>query len=139
MKNIVTMFLVATMMFGFAGTFLLAPAATHAAVFEEDTFNQLDVVGGTAYDAEHDPDALPKMIGRIIKIVLGFLGVILIVIVIYAGFLWMTAGGDSDQTKKARDWLTNAIIGLAIVLSAYAITDFIITKLISAATGVDVG
>lgn len=137
MKNILTMFLMAMMMFGFVGTFLLAPTTAHAAVFEEDTFKQLDVIGGKAYGAAHDPDALPKMVGRIIKIVLGFLGVILIVIVIYAGFLWMTAGGEPAETKKAREWLTNAIIGLAIILSAYAITDFIITKLIGAVTAVD--
>ncbi|MEK7159047.1 MAG: hypothetical protein AAB766_00935, partial [Patescibacteria group bacterium] len=75
---------------------------------------------------------------RIIKIVLGFLGIVLIVIVIYAGFLWMTAGGEPKGVEDARKWLTNAIIGLAIILSAYAITDFVIKKLMGAATGVEI-
>jgi len=44
---------------------------------------------------------------------------------VYAGLMWMTAGGNEDRIKKARQILIAAIIGLVIVLSAYAITQFI--------------
>jgi len=55
-------------------------------------------------------------------------------LIIYAGFLWMTAGGNPEQVDKAKQWLTNAIIGLAIILAAYAISGFVIDNLF-AATG----
>ena len=133
MKNIVTISLLAIMLSGFMGSVLLVPNAQAAAgtIGGEATAN-LQAVNVTSFNADQDPNALTSTVGRVIKIVLGFLGVVLIVIVIYAGFLWMTAGGGDEQTKKAREWLTNAIIGLAIILSAYAITDFVMTKLIEA-------
>jgi hypothetical protein len=137
MKNIATMFVMTTMLAGLFGAFMLVPV-THALTFDDDALTQLKSVGDAATYAEATQNTLPQTIGRLIKIVLGFLGIILIVIVIYAGFLWMTAGGEPDGVKKAREWLTNAIIGLAIILSAYAITDFVIKKLMGAATGVDI-
>lgn len=75
---------------------------------------------------------LVGIVGNVVKIVLTLLGVIVLVIIVYAGFLWMTAGGNEDQVKKAKQWLINAIIGLALVLSAYAISSFVVTNLSSA-------
>ncbi|MFH0814960.1 MAG: pilin [Candidatus Falkowbacteria bacterium] len=72
---------------------------------------------------------LQETIGKIIGVVLGLLGVILIVLIIYAGFLWMTAGGEQKQVDKAKDYIKNAVMGLVIILLAYAITDFVIDKL----------
>jgi hypothetical protein len=73
---------------------------------------------------------LTVRIAGIVRALLSFIGVIIVVIVIYSGFLWLTAGGKEDQVKKAKDWLINAVIGAAIVLSAYAITDFVIEALL---------
>ncbi len=61
---------------------------------------------------------------KIINIVLEFLGIIFLGLTIYAGFLYMTAGGNEENTQKAKDMLRNAIIGLIIILSAWAITRF---------------
>ena len=69
--------------------------------------------------------SLPVTISLVIKIFLGTLGIILLVIIIAAGFSWFTAGGDTAKVKKAKDNMTNAIIGLLIVLSAYSITYFV--------------
>lgn len=80
-------------------------------------------------------DSLPEIIGRIIRVVLSIVGVILVIIVVYAGFLWMTAGGNDDQVKKAKSWLTNAVIGLVITLAAYSITAFVIDRIGGAALG----
>lgn len=76
------------------------------------------------------------IVGRIIYVVLGIVGTIILVIIMYAGFLWMTAGGNEEKVADAKKWIKNAVIGLAIVLSAYAITYFIITRLVAATTGV---
>jgi hypothetical protein len=80
-----------------------------------------------------DPKSLPETIGIIIGIVLSFLGIIFFILIIYGGFLWMTAHGNEEQIKKARNIIVNATIGLAIVLAAYAITAFITTEFQKAA------
>ena len=64
-------------------------------------------------------------ISRIINAFLGLIGIVLVGIVIYAGFIYMTAGGDETKVQKAKGYLVNAAIGLAITLSAFAITAFI--------------
>ncbi|MBU2566686.1 Ig-like domain-containing protein [Patescibacteria group bacterium] len=75
------------------------------------------------------------IIGRIINIALGFVGVLLLVMLVYAGFQYMTAGGNPEQVQKATTRIRNAIIGLVIVVSAFALTNFIIDQLIGAQGG----
>jgi len=72
------------------------------------------------------------IIAKIIKVVLGFLGTIAVVLIVYAGFLWMTAGGNEEQIKKARGLLINAVVGLIIILAAYGIAYFAIKELVGA-------
>ncbi len=66
---------------------------------------------------------------KIITVVLGFLAAIFLALIIYAGFRYMTASGNQDQTKKALAQIRDAVIGLTIVLSAWAITYFILRVL----------
>lgn len=86
----------------------------------------LEEVGDTAGLQE---TSLPTVIGRIIGVFLSILGIVFLILVIYAGFLWMTAAGDSAKVEKARKILVQAVIGLIITLSAYAITSFVIRSL----------
>lgn len=72
---------------------------------------------------------LGDTIGGIIKIVLSLMGTIFLILIIYAGILWMTARGAEEQITKSKDIIRAAIIGLAIVLSAYAITYFVGSRL----------
>jgi hypothetical protein len=78
---------------------------------------------------------LPTIIGRIIYVALGFVGIVLLVILIYAGFLWMTSGGDVEKITTAKKWITNAIIGLVIIASAWSIVYFILQALMGATGG----
>lgn len=64
-------------------------------------------------------------IGQIIGLALSFVGVIFLLMMIVGGFMWMTAGGNEDQTGKAKKILTSAIIGLVLIFAAYAITAFV--------------
>ncbi len=75
-------------------------------------------------------DFLNTKIGSIIEIVLSFIGVIFLLLMIYAGINWMTSSGNEEKVKKSKELITNAIIGLIIVLAAYAITAFIGENLI---------
>ncbi len=70
--------------------------------------------------------------GRIINVALGFLGIIAVVIVLLGGFKYMIAGGNEDKTTEAKKLIVSGIIGLAIILSAWAITSFVITNLVQA-------
>jgi len=70
------------------------------------------------------------IIARIVRAAFGLVGIILVVLNLYAGFLWMTAGGNEDQIAKAKAILKNAVIGLAICLSAFAIVSFVINTLL---------
>lgn len=79
--------------------------------------------------------SLPQVIGTIISAFLATLGVIFLIIIIYAGFLWMTAGGNPDQVDKAKKWMINATIGLVIMLASYAITQFIVNAITGAMDG----
>jgi len=86
----------------------------------------------TAEKAGLETGNLASIIGNLLKIVYSFLGVVLLILIIYAGILWMTAGGDETQVKKAKDWILNALIGLAIILMAYVFTDYIMRRIMEA-------
>ncbi len=75
------------------------------------------------------------IVARIIRVALGLLGIVALVLVVYAGFLWMTAGGNEEQIAGAKKLLLNTVIGLAIILSAYAIVSFVISRLTDATGG----
>jgi len=82
--------------------------------------------------ADGDPR---EMVGRIINIALGFLGVIALGLIIYAGFLWMTSNGEEDKISQAKKILVSASIGLAVILASWAIATFVINKLYGAISG----
>ncbi len=93
----------------------------------------------TGVNVISDPLGLPTtdirlVVARIIRVALGLLGIIALVLIIYAGFLWMTAAGNEQQIDDAKKFLINTAIGLAIILSAYAIVSFIISQLTGATT-----
>ena len=92
----------------------------------------LTEIGGTVKLPSTDPRVIAA---RIINVALGLVGIILVVIIIYAGFLYMTSGGDAEKTQTALKYIRNAVIGLIIVLSSWAIARFVIDRLISATGG----
>lgn len=76
-------------------------------------------------------------ITSLINVLLGLLGVVAVVIILVAGFKWMTAGGNDDKVSEARKMLFAGIIGLAIILSAWAIARFVLVQLGSATGATD--
>ena len=64
--------------------------------------------------------------GQIIKSILGFIGVVFLVYTLIGGFMWMTAGGNSQRVSDGVSYIKNGVIGIVIILSAYAITNFVI-------------
>ena len=101
--------LIFTLVVGFA---LLAASTTNAqlepGVFQkyfgtgqDDKQGVFTGVYQTGGDLESN---LPAAVGSVISTFLGLIGVVLLVIIVYAGFLWLTAGGNEEQVKTARKW-----------------------------------
>ncbi|MFH0814959.1 MAG: hypothetical protein V1902_02705 [Candidatus Falkowbacteria bacterium] len=113
----------------------------HFVFAADDTKTPIGLLGanltdvGTGLGDTSKGTELPQRIGAILKVAVGVLGVVLTCLIIYGGFLWMTAGGDPGQVKKAKGYITDAIIGLIICILAYAITQFVVGKLSEAISG----
>lgn len=106
------------------GTAWFVPITTLAAL---DT--NLKKAGGQIQGVGSGGKKLPELIGGLINAFLSVLGLIFLVLVVYAGYLWMTASGDTAKVDKAKKLLGQAVIGMIIVVAAYAITAFVIGKL----------
>jgi hypothetical protein len=77
---------------------------------------------------------ITTVIATIIEVALGLLGIIFLVLMVMSGYQWMMAGGNEEEVTKAQSRMKNAIIGLVIVLAAYAITAFVFSNLPFGAT-----
>lgn len=108
---------------------LAIPYLVHA----QPALEKLKTVGGEAYGVE-EPKSIAEIVGGIISYALGLLGVGAVILIIYAGFLWMTARGKEERVTKAKDTLEAAIIGLVIILAAYAISYYVVKWITTAAT-----
>lgn len=112
-----------------ASQIVIAPVAHAQQLEAEDILDSS--FGETAGLGQAD---LKDSIAGLIRVVLGFLGVVAVVIVLMGGFKWMTASGSDEKVEEAKKLLLAGIIGLAIILSAYAITTFVVASLITATT-----
>ncbi len=75
---------------------------------------------------------LSGLIKTILNIILTLSGIIAVIFIIIGGFQYMTAGGNEEQAEKGRKALTNAIIGLLIVILAFTIVQVVTNTLTSA-------
>ncbi len=82
--------------------------------------------------AKGDPRTI---IAKVINVALGFLGIIAVGIILYGGFKWMTAAGNEDKVEESKKLLGAGVIGLVIVLSAWALATFILGQIYSATGG----
>ena len=89
----------------------------------------VNAVGSTLKLSNGDPRAAA---GKLIMVALGFLGIISVVVVLIGGFKYMVSGGSTEKTDEARKYIISGIIGLAIILSAWAVTTYVITNLLKA-------
>lgn len=69
------------------------------------------------------------VIAKIINVALGFLGIAVVLLILYGGFVWMTAGGDEKKIETAKKIITNAVIGLIIIVLSFAISSFVLSRL----------
>ena len=62
---------------------------------------------------------------RVIRTILGVLGILALILMITAGVIWMTSGGNSARIELAKKIILNALIGLLIIVMAFAIVQYI--------------
>lgn len=116
-----------------ATTAIAAASAIPAVTFAQGTLNANDLgVGAIGNDIKLGSGDVRQTAARIINVALGFLGIISVIIVLIGGFKYMVSGGSDDKTSEAKKLITSGIIGLAIILSAWAITSFVIGQLLTA-------
>ena len=68
-------------------------------------------------------------IENIIRIIIGFMGILIVLLILAGGLKWMTSGGNEDKIAEAKKLISSAIVGLLIILTSYAIANFLITSL----------
>lgn len=78
---------------------------------------------------ERDPRDIAA---SVIRIILGFLGIIAVIIILLGGFKWMTAGGNEDKVGEAKKLITAGVVGLVIIIASFAIATFVLNSLIGA-------
>lgn len=134
---------------------VLVPLATFAFQLPGDTvtvqrfryFRVLNTLCIDAFDPAHCSEvqtlttpggmkgnALVVIAGRLVNVFLGIVGIILVGYLIYGGYTWMTAAGDTERVQAGKDTLTNAVIGIVVIFVAFVVAQFIINALIGATT-----
>lgn len=81
------------------------------------------------YDTAKEKTSPDFIIETVIQTALSFLGVVFTILIVYGGYLWMAAQGNEEQVIKAKNLMTAATTGLVIVISAYAISYFVLSEL----------
>ncbi len=124
MKKILFMFSLALLAF--------APFASVGAV--NLGIDDVHKAGKEAGFKEASETTFAETIGTVVSSALSLIGVIFTALMVYAGYLWMTARGEADQIDQAKKIITGSLIGLVVTLSAYAISNFVVGKVIEKTT-----
>ncbi|MFA6027409.1 MAG: hypothetical protein WC752_00580 [Patescibacteria group bacterium] len=95
---------------------------------KEVTFDPNEDILRNSKLGENDPVAV---VANIINWVLGILGLVALVLIIYGGARWMLSGGNEEQIKSAKDTIIGAIIGMAIILASYGISSYVFNTLVN--------
>ena len=72
-----------------------------------------------------------EVIFLVINVILGFLSIIAILLILWGGFKWMTAGGAEDQIEEAKKIIIAGVVGMAVIFTSYAIATFVVRSLVN--------
>jgi len=78
---------------------------------------------------EEDPRVI---VADVINVILGFLGVVAVILILAGGFMWMTAAGNEDKVATAKKLMIAGVVGLVIVLASFGIANFVVNTLLEA-------
>ena len=130
LKNFIKLFILVIIV----SAFFAIPAQAKKTLNEWSGVLQ-QTMGPTGYNTlTNMPQTVPELAGFWIKTALSVVGIVFFIFMFYAGFLWMTARGAEETIKKAQSTIIMAVIGLLIIVSGYAITDFMVKYLVEGQT-----
>jgi hypothetical protein len=124
MKKMLKTLTVVAMFLAIAAPALMSAMPVHA-IGVNDLTGGYDVSAGLN---NTDPRTIAS---NIIKIALGFLGILAVVIILIGGFKWVTAAGNEDSIADAKKILVAGVIGLVIILASWGIANFVLTSLVN--------
>lgn len=85
--------------------------------------------GGSLPTSIKGAKTISELAGVIVNVALSMIGILFFILMLYAGITWMKAMGSTEDITKAKEMIIQAIIGLIIVMSAYAISNLVFTSL----------
>ena len=131
MKSIKIGLLTLLMAVGLIGAPLLAAPAVHAAIDP-----QTQICSGTGgkggangCSGNSTKDDLGGIVKTIVNVLLYIIGAVAVIVIIIAGFRYVTSGGDSSKIAAAKNTILYAVIGLIVAILAYAIVNFVVGAL----------
>lgn len=111
--------------------FLLAPLVTYGQ--SDDTkkyFNNNTDIGSRANLPSPTTATTPTdIVVKVVRFLLSFLGLLMVALILYGGYKWMTDEGTGKGIDEAKKIITSAVMGLVLILSAYIISEWTITKI----------
>jgi hypothetical protein len=107
-------------------------ASMRVALAEEGFGNMSGYLDSIAHDVNlgQNKTSVPVMIGQILFGVLGFLGVVCLLLVIYAGLKWMLADGNEETVSESKKIILYAIIGMLVIMGSYAVTYYVVDRIV---------
>ena len=126
MRKIAKLVLISSLLF--SSFLLIIPSQASSVIDREAILGELK---GTAEKTFETGGSAESSLGAIfvkgLQVTIGLLGVVAVILIIYSGVLWMTAGGSEEQIKKSKKVIIQAIIGIIIITLTYAIIAFVLS------------
>ena len=120
MKRLTTIFL------AFVAVFSLSVAVVGPTALALDPASQITKGVNTAGGGSSP--SLGTQIKKVVNVLLFILGMIAVIMIVVGGLQYTTSGGDSSQTKKAKDTILYSVVGLIVAMLAYAIVNFVVAQ-----------
>lgn len=106
------------------GVFIVGAPVVHAQLGLEETAGRAGL-----YKKGGSNDTLIETVGKVVDAGLSIISIVFFTFILYAGFRWMVARGNEADIDYAQETITNSIIGIIVVLAAYAISSFLFNAL----------
>ena len=111
--------------------FLVVPLFVFTAEEKSDKYGASKVYKKTLLTQIGIGDKSPMEIAQsMVRVILGFVGIVLFGLILYAGFIWIKARDNQNEVEKAKNIIENCLYGVIIIVLAYGISEFIFSRLI---------
>lgn len=88
----------------------------------------LDKIAGNPSVGLKTDSTTAEIVGGIVKKVVAVLGIIFLILILYASYNWMTAGGNSEDVRKSLAIIKWSIVGAIVVFGAYVISNYVVSN-----------